>query len=144
MPTLMLALKGWKVAVIDDEPDSLEVVSTILEMHGADVHTASNGREGIDLIHSIQPDLIISDLSMPGLTGWELVEMLKTGARNMADIPVIALTAHAMEHDRRRAIASGFYNFITKPLHPETFVEQVISFLAMDFPELQIYLNKEQ
>jgi CheY-like chemotaxis protein len=143
MPTLTPALKDWKVAVIDDEPDSLEVVSTILEMHGAKVHTASNGKEGIELIRTIRPDLIISDLSMPGLTGWELVEMLKHGERTMADIPVIALTAHAMEHDRRRAIASGFYNFITKPLQPETFVEQVVSFLAIDYPELQVYLNKE-
>jgi CheY-like chemotaxis protein len=134
-------LQGWKVAVIDDEHDSLEVVGTILEMHGAAVETADNGRDGLDLISRIRPDLIISDLSMPGLSGWELVDALKQGERSLADIPVIALTAHAMEHDRRRAIASGFHNFISKPLQPETFVQQVISLLAVDHPELQGFLN---
>jgi twitching motility two-component system response regulator PilH len=132
------ALQGWKVAVIDDEPDSLEVVSMILEMHGATVETANNGEAGLELIRTTRPDLIISDLSMPGLSGWELVEKIKHGDRALADIPVIALTAHAMEKDRRWAIASGFFNFITKPL----FVKQVITLLAVDHPELRVYLNE--
>jgi CheY-like chemotaxis protein len=142
MESLATVFQGWKVAVIDDEPDSLEIVSTLLEMHGATVSVASNGKDGLELIRTLRPDLIISDLSMPGLTGWELVEALKHGERVLADIPVIALTAHAMEHDRHRAIAAGFHNFITKPLKPETFVKEILVLLAVDRPELAAYLNE--
>lgn len=142
MLTRSNALEGWTVAVIDDDPDSLEVVSVLLEMHGATIKSASNGQAGWELISTVRPDLIISDLSMPGLSGWELVDKLKQGDRALADIPVIALTAHAMEQDRRRAISAGFHNFITKPLQPENFVKQVITILAVDQPDLQAYLNE--
>lgn len=142
MHTLETALLGWNVAAIDDDPDSLEVVSTILEMHGANVQTANNGKDGLALISRMRPDLIISDLSMPGLTGWELVEVLKHGDRAMADIPVVALSAHAMEEHRRQAIASGFHNFISKPLQPETFIKEIIALLAVDRPELSALLEE--
>lgn len=142
MLTLETALEGWKVVVIDDDRDSLEVVRTVLEMHGACVETASNGKAGLELIRTMRPNLIISDLSMPGLTGWELVESLKHGDRALADIPVIALSAHAMEDHRRQAISSGFHNFISKPLQPETFIKQVITLLAVDYPDLGMLLKE--
>lgn len=143
MPALRTALQGWKVAAIDDDPDSLEVVSTILEWHGAEVNTATNGEQGLALIRTLRPDLIISDLSMPGLTGWELVEALKHGDRALAQIPVIALSAHAMMEHRQQAISAGFHNFISKPLEPEKFVHQIITLLAVDRPELRVYLEGE-
>lgn len=143
MTSLEAALAGWKVAVIDDDPDSLEVASMILEMHGAQVETANNGQAGLALISRLRPDLVISDLSMPEVSGWELVETLKHGDRALADIPVIALSAHAMEQHRRQAIASGFHNFISKPLQPETFVKQIITLLAVDRPELRAILDDQ-
>ena len=135
-------LKNWTVVAIDDEPDSLEVVSMILELHGASVVTASNGKEGIQLITELRPNLVITDLSMPGMSGWDLVKQINEGDRALFDIPIIALTAHASEQDRRRAIASGFTNFISKPLNPENFARQVIQLLAVEHPELQPYLEE--
>ena len=137
MPIPNDVLNGWKVVVVEDEPDSLEVATLLLEMYGAEVIGARNGKEGVALIQQHRPHFVISDLSMPEMSGWELIETLNHGERDLAEIPVIALTAHAMDHDRRKAIEAGFQNFITKPLQPEKFVSQVIAILAVDSPELR-------
>lgn len=133
------AFQNWTVVVVEDDPDSLMVVTMLLEMYGATVISATNGQEGLEVIQAHRPRFVISDLSMPEMSGWELIEALKQGDRPIAEIPVIALTAHAMDDDRRRAINAGFQNFITKPLQPEKFIRQIITFLAIDLPELKMY-----
>ena len=133
------AFRNWTVVVVEDDPDSLMVVTMLLEMYGAIVISATNGQEGLEVIQAHRPRFVISDLSMPEMSGWELIEALKQGDRPIAEIPVIALTAHAMDDDRRRAINAGFQNFITKPLQPEKFIRQIITFLAIDLPELKMY-----
>ena len=142
MPIPNDVLRGWKVVVVEDEADSLEVATLLLEMYGAEVIGARNGREGVDLIQKHRPNFVISDLSMPEMSGWELIQTLKHETRDLAEIPVIALTAHAMDHDRRKAIEVGFHNFITKPLQPEKFVSQVIALLAVDLPELREHIQE--
>jgi CheY-like chemotaxis protein len=132
-------LKGWRVLVVDDEPDSIEVASTLLEYCGAEVHTANNGRDGLEKINLSHPHFVISDLSMPEMSGWEMIREIK-GNRATLDIPVIALTAHAMDGDRRRAIEVGFHNHLTKPLRPESFVNDLLV-LLMDVPEIAEKLN---
>jgi CheY-like chemotaxis protein len=139
MPIPQDAFQNWTVVVVEDDPDSLMVVTMLLEMHGATVISASNGQEGLEVIQAHRPRFVISDLSMPEMSGWELIETLKQGDRPIAEIPVIALTAHAMDYDRRRAINAGFQNFITKPLQPEKFIKQIVTFLAIDIPELEMY-----
>ena len=141
MPIPDNILDGWKIVVVEDEADSLEVATLLLEMYGAEVIGANNGKEGLDKIQLHRPNFVISDLSMPVMNGWELIDVLKQhDDRILSEIPVIALTAHAMDHDRRKAIEVGFHNFITKPLQPEKFVKQVLEFLAVDLPELKEYL----
>lgn len=140
MPIPENILAGWLVVVVEDEADSLMVATMLLEMYGAEVIGAKNGKEGLELIRKHLPKLVISDLSMPEMSGWELIQALKHEERDLSDIPVIALTAHAMDNDRRKAIEAGFHNFITKPLQPEKFVSQIIGILAVDMPELQAYL----
>lgn len=127
-------LKGWTVVVVDDDPLSLLVASTILKYHGAEVHTGVNGEEGLRLVRSVRPRLIISDLSMPVMDGWALISELKND-RTTAEIPAIALTAHAMSGDRQRAIAAGFHNHITKPLTPATFMHDLLLLLT-DIPSV--------
>src|SRR5688572_25541843 len=100
-------LNNWVVVVVDDEPLSLTVASTILMYYGAKVHKAMDGDEALQVIRHVQPGFIISDLSMPGMDGWALIAELKKDPATM-DIPVIALTAHAMMGDRQKAIAAGF------------------------------------
>lgn len=132
-------LVGWKVLVIDDEPDSLLVAQSLLEMCGAQVAVAANGQEGLDAIRSVRPDFVVSDLSMPVMSGWQMIFQLKQTPVTR-DIPVIALTAHAMEGDRTRAIEVGFHNYLTKPLRPETFINDLLR-LILDIPELADRLN---
>ncbi len=132
-------LAGWDIVVIDDEPDSLEVARFILDFYGANVHTASGGKEGLELVDRIHPRFVISDLSMPEMDGWEFLKELRERAENR-EIPVIALTAHAMRGDRERAIAAGFHNYLTKPLTATTFIDQLLA-LLLDIPQLAEHLS---
>jgi CheY-like chemotaxis protein len=125
---------GWDIVAIDDEDDSLVVLEVILMEYGANVHTASDGEEGLNLIRSVRPKFVISDLSMPGLDGWDVIQKMKLDP-SLKDIPVIALTAHAMVGDRDRALAAGFHNYLTKPLTVETFIHDVMT-LLVDIPVL--------
>lgn len=141
MPTTQLidALSGKKVLLVDDEPDALDVARTLLEMSEADVVTASNGEEALVMAKQHQPLFIISDLSMPVMDGWELLRAIKNDPATRM-IPVIALTAHAMPGDRRKAVRAGFSNYLTKPLQPETFVGNLIR-LVMDTPQIAERIN---
>ena len=132
-------LSGWNIVVIDDEEDSLEVAEIILLEYGATVHTASDGREGIKVVSQVKPDFVISDLSMPEVDGWGFIAAMQED-RALAEIPVIALTAHAMQGDRERAVAAGFHNYLTKPLTVETFMGDLVN-LIITMPELADRLN---
>ena len=135
-------LFGWDVLVVDDEADSLEVASRILRFYGANLYTATNGLEGLDLIQNkaIRPKFILSDLSMPQMDGWGMLYELKKD-RTTLDIPVFALTAHAMVGDRERAITAGFHNYLTKPLTPATFMSDLLKLLE-GVPELAAALSR--
>lgn len=132
-------LKDWVVVVIDDEPDSLEVASRILRFYGAIVYTAANGKEGLALIRQKRPKFVIADLSMPVMDGWEMLFEIQQD-RHVAQIPIIALTAHAMVGDRIRAIEAGFYNYLSKPLTPATFMGDLLR-LLLDVPDFQAALS---
>ncbi|NOG51486.1 MAG: response regulator [Chloroflexi bacterium] len=134
-------LKGWKVLVVDDEPDSLDVARRILTIYGAEVQTGTNGQEGLQIVRKWRPDFIISDLSMPVMDGWGFLFELKDD-RSTTEIPVIALTAHAMIGDRERGIAAGFHNYMTKPLTVKTFMHDLLR-LLVDIPELSHHFTPE-
>lgn len=134
-------LVGRTILVVEDEPDSLEVAVVLLEMTGVTVITATNGREGLEQARKNKPLFIISDLSMPEMSGWEMIHHLKDD-RTTTNIPVIALTAHAMTGDRDRALAAGFHNYLTKPLRPTTFVNDLLT-LVVDTPEIAKLVSAE-
>jgi two-component system cell cycle response regulator DivK len=122
-------MEGWTVLVVDDEPDSVDVAATLLEMGGVNVITAANGADGLRQTHINQPDFIVSDLAMPEMSGWEMLKRLKDDPVTK-EIPVIALTAHAMRGDRERTVAAGFHSYLSKPLRPETFIEDLLKLLV--------------
>lgn len=127
-------MAGWPVLVVDDDPGSLEVAEILLDYHGLRVYTATNGAEALRVAREIQPKFIISDISMPVMDGWTFIDQLQGDAR-LAGIPVIALTAHAMQGYRERALAKGFYNYLTKPLTVDTFMADLYA-LLLDIPAL--------
>ena len=135
-------LNGWTIVIIDDEPDSAEVAAMLLQMYGAVVVVAHNGQEGLDAVKKHRPRFVITDLSMPEMNGWEMTSALKLGDRDVAEIPVVALTAHATTGDRSKALAMGFHNYLTKPLEPEVFVSQLLELLVNDIPDLKALLGQ--
>jgi CheY-like chemotaxis protein len=132
-------LTGWDIVIVDDEDDSLEVARYILDFYGAKVHTGVNGKEGLELVRAVHPKFVISDLSMPVMDGWEFLRNLKADPATQ-NIPVIALTAHAMVGDRERAVSAGFHSYLTKPLTAETFMNELVT-LLMAIPVLSEALN---
>ena len=102
------------ILVADDDPDILSIVSMSLESQGYMVHKATNGREAVDLAREHHPDLVLMDMMMPVLSGYEAVTELK-GDSATRDIPIVGLSAKAMATDMERATDVGIDGYITKP-----------------------------
>jgi len=112
------------VLVVDDYTDAREMYSDFLVFSGFRVAEAKDGNEAIDKAIEIQPDLILMDLSLPGLDGWEATRRLKADDRTRG-IPVVALTGHALAGDAQTALRAGCDAFITKPCLPADLVVEV-------------------
>jgi two-component system cell cycle response regulator DivK len=122
-------IQSWKILVVDDDEDNRNVASQYLGFLGAEVHTAVNGETGLDALGSFEPTFILLDLSMPAMDGWEMHRRLRAEPRT-ANIPVIALTAHAMPEDADKAIACGFNGYITKPFLLDSLIADIKESLA--------------
>lgn len=114
-----------KILAIDDSPDLLRILQVCLEREKYRVFTAGNGREGLQRIYSVQPDLVILDVMMPGMDGWEVLSRL----REMSDVPVIMLTAKGREVDIVRGLGLGADDYITKPFGTAELVARVRALL---------------
>jgi len=114
----------WNVLLVDDERDNLEVVAETLEFRGALVKTALNGVEALDVMQTFMPNLIIVDLSMPVMDGWVLRTRIKA-MPDIQNIPLLALSAHAMIGDKERALAAGFDGYMTKPVNIYTLTDDI-------------------
>lgn len=95
-----------------------------LERREFEVESASDGQQGVAIAESLQPDLILMDIGLPIMDGWEAIRKLKSSAGTQA-IPVIALTAHAMAGDRERVFAAGFDEYDTKPIEFERLLDKI-------------------
>jgi CheY-like chemotaxis protein len=117
-----------RIVVADDDPDILNIVSISLEMMGHDVERATNGFEAVALVRGSLPDLVLMDLMMPALNGYQATEELKAHP-DTALIPVLALTAKAMRGDEERGRRAGVDAYITKPFRISQVLEAVSGFL---------------
>lgn len=122
--------KCWTVLIVDDEPDNLDLAKTVLKFKGAQIHTATNGIEGLAVLEQLMPTFVLLDLSMPSMDGWEMLNRMKASER-LRDIPVIALTAHAMEGDRERVLTAGFSGYISKPFRIGSLVPEIRAALGL-------------
>ena len=104
-----------KILYVEDNEDNVYMLSRRLSRRGFDVIVAGDGEQGVAMATSEAPDLILMDLSLPVLDGWEATRRLKA-APETAAIPVIALSAHAMDSDREKALAAGCDDYDTKPV----------------------------
>ncbi len=104
-----------RILLVEDNDLNLDMLSRRLRRRKFEVLTAEDGQAGIEVATARQPDLILMDMSLPVLDGWEATRRLKASPET-ANIPVIALTAHAMAEDRREALAAGCDDYDTKPV----------------------------
>jgi len=117
------------ILVADDDPDILSIVSMSLETQGYTVHKASNGREAVDLAREHHPDLILMDMMMPVVSGYEAVGELKADEVTK-DIVIVGLSAKAMATDMERAADAGIDGYITKPFRIAQVLSVVESYLS--------------
>ena len=116
------------VLVIEDNLDNFELVRFLLEQADFEIHGAADGRYGMQRAQELRPDIILLDMSLPEIDGWTLARQFKTNEITRT-IPVIALTAHALPSDRKKAFEAGCDGYITKPLDVPNFVKLVTSYL---------------
>jgi PAS domain S-box-containing protein len=121
-------LRGVKVLVVDDEPDALALLRRLLEGYHAAVSTAASAGEAFDLVLKDPPDVLVSDIGMPGEDGYSLMRKVRAlGNGTNGSIPAVALTAYARPEDRSMAIQSGFQLHVTKPVEPDELIAIVAS-----------------
>jgi two-component system CheB/CheR fusion protein len=121
---IMPDLSQWKVLLIDDEPDSLNLMHDMLQMNGAQVYRAAGGTEALNLLQTLIPTLIVLDLAMPKPDGWDSIAMIKSRP-DLAHIPVVAVTAYGSEMVIEQAHRSGFRAVIDKPIKVNSLISQL-------------------
>ena len=113
---------------MDDNEQNRDLLSRRLQRRGFDVLLANDGQAGVEMARAEKPDLILMDMNMPEMDGWEATRMIKS-TPDAADVPVIALTAHAMTGDRERALESGCSDYHTKPVEFQKLLAQIETLL---------------
>ena len=128
----MEALKSGlskKILIVDDNQDSRELVVKILKTRGYQTIEAVDGEEALEKAVTQSPDLILMDRSIPKMDGYEVTRRLKS-QEAFKDIPIVALTAHAMRGDREKALAAGCEGYISKPINVRALPELITSYLT--------------
>jgi CheY-like chemotaxis protein len=124
--TYRSALAGLKILIVDDDTDVLYLVRRILSEARADVTAASNAESALRNVAIARPDIIVSDLEMPGCDGYELMRQIRSlPADNGGTTPAIALSAHVRESDRAKARAAGFNAHVAKPMRAMRLIEAI-------------------
>ncbi|WP_017298526.1 hybrid sensor histidine kinase/response regulator [Nodosilinea nodulosa] len=126
-PAPQKALEGMPILIVEDDTDTRDFLTFLLESQGAAVTTAASGEEGLHLIGSMQPAIVLCDISMPDMDGYRLIQTVRTQMPEpQAHIPAIALTAHARLSDRAEALASGFQSHLPKPIDAEVLIRTIL------------------
>jgi len=116
------------ILIVDDNELNLELIRDVLELDGFEVDTATSGESGIKKACAMQPDLVLMDMRMPGMSGLEAMRVLKADA-STGHIPVAVLTASVMKGDAERLLAGGFDGYLQKPIDLASFADEVRSIL---------------
>jgi two-component system cell cycle response regulator DivK len=118
-----------KVLIVDDNRASRDLIRAILKTVRCDIIEATHGQQALELMQQERPDLVLLDIDMPGLNGLTVVKRIREDT-SLADLPVVAVTAFAMERDRENAMAAGFTAYVTKPVRAAMLRQQVQQLLG--------------
>jgi CheY-like chemotaxis protein len=119
-----MQMNNWHVLVIEDEDDSRELVQELLEQHGIASVGVSSGEEALEHVDAMQPTLIVVDLALPGLDGWQLLQRFKSQP-TLKPVPCVAITAYHTAELAEQAIEAGFDAYFAKPLDTTSFVREL-------------------
>lgn len=120
-----------RILIVEDNMDNYELVRFVLERAGYDVFLAVNGRDGVDAARAQKPDLILMDLGLPQMDGWNATRELKT-SEDTKSIPLYALTAHTLPSEHKRAILAGCNGYVVKPIQIKDFLDLVEEALLVE------------
>jgi CheY-like chemotaxis protein len=120
-----------RILVIEDNPANLELMRYLLESFGHTVLTAADGEIGVEMVRKERPDLVLCDVQLPKLDGIGVARAVR-GDPQLHDVPLIAVTAFAMVGDRDKMLQAGFDGYLPKPITPETFLNDIETFLRVD------------
>ena len=124
-----------RILVVEDNPKNLKLVRDVLLFSGYEVVEASTGEDSVRLADETTPDLILMDLQLPGIDGVEALHRIRAHARSdVPPVPVVAVTAFAMDQDKQRAYASGFDGYVEKPISVRGLLQQVQDLLGRREP----------
>ncbi len=124
-------LKDARILVVDDDKDTREMLRFILEQNGAEVVLASSAPEAIETYKSSAPQMIVTDIGMPGYNGYALIASIRAQDKELGrSTPAIALTAYTSPADEETALSAGFQKYMSKPFDPEKIIEAIHGMLA--------------
>jgi len=123
-----MVVERKKILVVEDDEKSRYLLSFILKKNGFEVITANDGFDGVRTAKRQRVDLVIVDIQMPKMDGYEVTVRIKK-LDGYQSVPVIALTSYAMAGDKKKALAAGCDGYITKPINPETFMDEIKGYL---------------
>ncbi len=120
---------GKKILIVDDEEFFIQPIKILLERNGFEIFTANDGMNGLQQARKLRPDLIMLDLMLPGLDGYQVCRLLKYDEK-FKDIPVVIVSAKDTDHDKQLGIKSGADSYITKPVNPSQLISEFSNLLA--------------
>jgi two-component system cell cycle response regulator DivK len=121
------------ILIIEDNDQNLYLETFILEKHGHTVTAARDGAQGIRAAEETRPALILLDIQLPVMDGYAVAAELRRNPA-LAGTPIVAVTSYAMAGDREHILAAGCNGYIEKPINPDTFLTEVVAYLASDLP----------
>jgi len=129
-PLPKVRLDGLRVLIVDDEPIARRALLRILQNAGAIALAAESAAEALRLVMSDAPEVLVSDIAMPGTDGYDLIRQVRAAGFSVRDLPAVALTAFAHKEDRRRALLAGFQVHVAKPVDPQDLMAVIGSLMG--------------
>lgn len=125
----MIDIADWIVVVVDDESDNIGVVELVFQFNNATVHTARSGKECLNLLQTVVPSLLLIDIQMPEMSGYELLALIRQNP-DWKNIPAVAVTAYTQSEDLGKILRAGFDGYVAKPVNVMTLVDELIHILS--------------
>jgi two-component system, cell cycle response regulator DivK len=117
-----------RILVVEDSPNNMYLMTYLLQAHAHTVTAAGSGEQALDLARASCPDLVVMDLQLPGVDGYQTLAAIRSEP-GLCDVPVVAVTSFALVGDRDRILDAGFDHYLAKPIDPATFTDEIDAYL---------------